>query len=656
MVINMELTLLEEDQIKGNNRLEIFDKIGTKAAITDYAIALGGLVASNFFTKGGENQLECRTGYYWTKTCDGDNDARVVNYYGNRSRSVVNRRGGGIRVALPYSEIASIASNEVRGPDGVVQLEAGYLPKKITSKQLQKELERIYDRKKRFFQKDTTLKNISKNYTVDSRNYDEYSEKFDPEQLEEVELTNGKKYTRVIIKPRFNEKMVTFSDGEIYQVGDAVWIEKCPVTWYRDLKTDTVFNKDIIVSGIPFNHERNYTGNFSKTDMYKYLNTHLLKDMELISPQISYDSTNTEKIEDSVTKAKKKNPFDFDFSMVDEEDIIRGALESDVPIYLHGRSSEGKSSRVKQYDPDCEIVYLVSASIDSINGKSVYNQDTGEMIDIPPTWYERLKQKCENEPDKLHIVFFDELANADRSIRKSIFNIILDKEINGKWKLPSNARIVGAGNEIEDSSVAEELPAPLFNRFAHVYIHTSVESWLSWAITDKGEYERLDYKKEELKYKIHPAIYSFIAYRGEDVLRSKYDGKRPNADPRKWELASKILEKTNQPEMIRALVGEEIASEFIGFCSQEVITLDDVLNDDYTDYDLEMDMSQKAATVLALSNVDMENMEKVRNFTIKLGPSSCAQFENLWAHGDANRLEQIELLHMKDAEKGGVRR
>ncbi|MCI8347184.1 MAG: hypothetical protein HFJ12_04480 [Bacilli bacterium] len=35
------------------NRLEIFDKIGTKAAITDYAIALGGFVDSNHFTKGG---------------------------------------------------------------------------------------------------------------------------------------------------------------------------------------------------------------------------------------------------------------------------------------------------------------------------------------------------------------------------------------------------------------------------------------------------------------------------------------------------------------------------------------------------------------------------------------------------------------------------
>ena len=135
-----KLDLLREDQVKGKDRLEIFDKIGETAAITDYAIALGGYVASNYFTKGGENRLECRTGYYWTKTCDGDNDARVVDSDGNSYNYIVNFRSGGIRVALPYSEISKIASNEVIGKDGVVQLEAGYLPKKNSFKTITKRL------------------------------------------------------------------------------------------------------------------------------------------------------------------------------------------------------------------------------------------------------------------------------------------------------------------------------------------------------------------------------------------------------------------------------------------------------------------------------------------------------------------------------------
>ena len=270
----IELDLLGEDQIIGKNRLEIFDKIGTKAAITDYAIALGGVVSSDYFTKGGDNQLECRTGSYWTKTCDVDNDARAISYNGYSSHRKVTQRSVGIRVALPYSVISKIASNEVKRKDGVVQLKAGYFPKKIASKPLQKELGRIYDLKK-----DITLKSIHKNYIVDSENYDEYSEKFDPQQLEEMELTNGKKYTRVIIKPRFNEATVTFSDGQTYPVGEAVWMEEYLVPWYKDLKTDIVFTKDIIGSGMPFNHERNYTGNFSKTDMYEYLNTYLKGDL-----------------------------------------------------------------------------------------------------------------------------------------------------------------------------------------------------------------------------------------------------------------------------------------------------------------------------------------------------------------------------------------
>ncbi len=39
--LKMELTLLEEDQVIGSDRLEIFDQIGETAVITDYAIALG---------------------------------------------------------------------------------------------------------------------------------------------------------------------------------------------------------------------------------------------------------------------------------------------------------------------------------------------------------------------------------------------------------------------------------------------------------------------------------------------------------------------------------------------------------------------------------------------------------------------------------------
>ena len=108
--------------------------------------------------------------------------------------------------------------------------------------------------------------------------------------------------------------------------------------------------------------------------------------------------------------------------------------------------------------------------------------------------------------------------------------------------------------------------------------------------------------------------------------------------------------------MIRALIGDEITADFVSFCTQKVITIDDVLNNNYSNADLEMDYSKKAATVMGLANVELENLELVRNFTVKLGPAFCAQFDNLWAHGDLERLEQIAFLQEKDNEKGGAKK
>ena len=346
---------------------------------------------------------------------------------------------------------------------------------------------------------------------------------------------------------------------------------------------------------------------------------------------------------------KRRNPYGLKFGQVSEEEIIRGAIESGVAVFLHGPSSEGKSARVKQIDPDCVIIYLRNATPESLNGKSVYNQVTGEMIDVKPSWLKKLEEKCEKEPDRFHIVFLDEITNALPSIQGIAFNIVLDREVNGIWKLPDNARIVAAGNDMKDSLAANQLAEPLFNRFAHVYIKTTTESWLKWAS----------------EHNIHPAIYSYIAYRNGETLRSKYNGEKPNADPRKWEMASKMLYATGNPEMLRALVGEDITREFVQFCNQQVITLDDVINENYTQRDIQvLNISERYATTMGLSQVDDNNLEKVRNFVVGLGAEFGAIFgaefgaifDALWTHGDESKLERLAEVKLAEMSEGGIRR
>ena len=641
-------TFLSEEQIFERDKLSVIEKRGTKAAITDFAILLGGYVNDNYHVDG-KNGLEDRTGWYWTRSDDGDNDARAVANHGNRLSRNVYRRLVASRPASPFSSIAQIPTNGVSGSrarDGIMEVEYGYYPQKAVPKTMQMRLETAYQRR--------NIIKTQNSYTVDSRKYDEYDKAFLPQKYEEYEM-DGKRYVRVVANSCFNGDNFMLSNGEEYEDGDAVWVEVEPIKWLVDEKAKLMITEKLVFAGVQFNKERNYkTQNFGKTDIKKFMDTYFAK--EIIQnrnlEQARESENGLEETAESSETTRKKNPYDFKFNNVSEEEIIKGAVQSNIAVFLHGRSSEGKSARVKQIDPDCEIIYLRNATPESLNGKSVYNGTTGEMIDVKPTWLQKLEAKCEKEPEKIHVLFFDEITNALHSIQGMAFNIVLDGEVNGKWKLPENARIVAAGNDISDSLAANTLAEPLFNRFAHVYIETTTASWLKWAASPRETYQRLDYEKEEEPgMRIHPSIYAYIAYKsvnGEDVLRTEYNGEKPNADPRKWEMASKILYATKQPEMLRALIGEDLTRDFVAFCQQQVITVDDVVNRRYTRQDLEMNLAERFATAVGLSSVDEKNLETVRNFVARLGGEIRGTFDNLWIHGDENRAERIAELQIKD--------
>lgn len=536
----------------------------------------------------------------------------------------------------------------MRGANGCKEVEYGEYPQTIVDEKSSSLLEGLYN--------SGNLRITGKQYTTDSENSQSVEIYF--KAREHIEYAyNGSKYIRFVAD--MNADGSTLSDGRTVQSGYVYWVKVEPISWLIDEMANIALCKKIIFSGVQFKHIRDYDGDFDRTDIKQFMDTCFAK--EIVSNQTYLQGAmDQEESLLSKQKSRKENPYGFQFDNVSEEDIIRGAIESNVSVFLHGRSSEGKSARVKQLDPDCEIIYMRNATPNSLNGKSVYNAETGEMIDVAPTWYLKVKEKCEREPNKIHIIFFDELTNALPSIQGMAFNIVLDGEVDGKWKLPDNARIVAAGNDLNDSLAANQMAEPLFNRFAHVYIQTTVDSWLKWASTPKGKYERLDYKEEELELPIHPAIYAYVAYKsysGSDVLRTPYTGDQPNADPRKWEMASKVLYKTKKPEMLRALIGEKLTRDFIAFVSFQVLCVEDVIQHNYSEGDLEMNVSQKFATAVGLSSVDDEHFEIIRDFMKKLGAEPRAVFESMWAHGDETRMERLlEIKMSENNTQGGIRK
>ena len=638
---DMELTLLSDGQIWGNDKesqLEVIRKYGTKAAITDLCVLTGSYLCEDTdYNIDEDSSLKGRTSWFWTRSDDNDNDVRAVSLDGSRDLIYRCERTGVVRPALQSSVIFSqISPNRVRGYNGTEEVEYGEYPQYAADSRMQSILESEYNR---------GMNKNGRSYTFDSVKYDDYDTGFKPVTYEEYEY-QGKRYIRIRANPDFGGNKFKLSNGVEYRDGDCVWVEVSPVKWLIDDRTGILVSKLGLVSGIRFldiNH--NYKGDFSRTEMKEYLDRYMIRDLTQtatftrVQDMIPEEKAQFE--EERKQAEKRRNPYGLKFGQVSEEEIIKGAIESGIAVFLHGPSSEGKSARVKQIDPDCVIIYLRNATPESLNGKSVYNQATGEMIDVKPSWLKKLEEKCEKEPDRFHIVFLDEITNALPSIQGIAFNIVLDREVNGIWKLPENARIVAAGNDMKDSLAANQLVEPLFNRFAHVYIKTTTESWLKWASENN----------------IHPAIYSYIAYKKGETLRSKYDGEKPNADPRKWEMASKMLYATGSPEMLRALVGEDITREFVQFCNQQVITLDDVINGNYTDREVQaLNTAERYATTMGLSQVDEDNLDKVRSFIIKLGVEFCAIFDALWTHGEERRLERLAEAELAIKSEGGIRR
>ena len=615
---DLNLTLLglghifEEPKLD-ENQLEILKKYGAAAAITDFAILLGGDVSSDYYINEKTTGKD-RTGLWWTqhvepimysRPSNSALDGKVfgIGFDGGMKLPRRDARNVGIRPAIKYSSIANIVSNEVIINKGE-EIECGKYPQTIVDENYSRELESEYINE--------NLKTTGKDYVTDSARCADININFVARIHTEYEY-NGSKYIRFIGDSNCNGKIL--SDGRIVEMGEPYWVKVEPVVWLVDEKEDIALCKNIIASGVQFDNKEIYDGNFSKTTIKWFMDTYLSKDLinDLSKEQLSEEN-------------KILNPYGFDFAKLSDEDMLKGAIESGVAVYLHGLSGDGKSARVKEYDKDAEIIYLHNATPDAIIGKSVYKESTGEMIDIKPTWLVNLEEKCKKEPDRLHVLFFDEISNAPKSIQGLAFNIILNREVNGKWRLPENARVVAAGNDLNDSLAANQMEEPLFNRFAHIYIRTTLESWLKWAS----------------KNNIHPAIYAYIAYKGESVLRTEYDGKHPNANPRKWEMASKVLYQTKNPNMLKSLVGKGITNEFIMFCKQKVITLEEILNNNYEKEEVYyLDLAEKYATIMNLSQVGEENLECVRDFVSLMGKEILATFDSLWIHGDNERLEVI---------------
>ncbi len=252
-----EVTLLSGEQIFGDNKLDIFNKIEKEARITDFSILLGGYYYPSI-----------RTGYYWIKP---NSKYICIDYYGYGRNENANIRENGIRPVLSYSKIKGNITNENINEDGIKEVEYGEYPQYAVSKELQEKLEELYENNK--------LVKTDKTYKTDSRKHFELSKDFLPQEHIEYKF-DDKKYVRVKANSYYDGYLFKLSNGEKYRDDHNVWVEVSKVKWLVNEQNDIALAKDILVAGIQFDNKVFYKGAFENSNIYKFLNTYFIKDIQ----------------------------------------------------------------------------------------------------------------------------------------------------------------------------------------------------------------------------------------------------------------------------------------------------------------------------------------------------------------------------------------
>ena len=565
------------DMLVGDKKLSFIDIVGSECAITDFGHEMGGIRFPNHYIEidNGQCLPENLASEYYVI------DEVAQQFQNNHSETAEFYIT--IRPIMYYDDIKELGDN-VQNDNGVRTILYGeYVSKKVDSNDIILYRDRIRNGKM---------------------------------------MPTGKKILYYKEGSRFNSiECIEYYDDEvkikIAQIPgkQSKWFYVEPIRWYVDEGRKVCLAEKALTGD--FFATNDYTSNIpediNNSSVYQFLNEEFARDIVPTDTFLLMRQAEEEEREKAFT-----NPWNFEEEkeINDVMEEIRTSIEANVPIFIHGLYGAGKTDRVYQIDPQAYRISLSTWSYKRLNGVTalVSDEQGQHSKEEKPAWLVEFEKLCYASPDKLHILFLDELTNVEGEMQKCALDLALERKLQGIWKLPENARIVAAGNEVEDSSYAEEMPAPLFTRFVHCYVKTSKNDWLLWAS----------------EHSIHPAIYTFVACYGDEVLRDEFDGKNAIPTPRTWKMASDLLKVSKNPYIIKTAVGEKVTAKFIEFIkdTKKIITPQAVLSNLYDMNDVrKMSIAQKYATIMALTNVDYDNFSTIRDFVIELTEGNGEQVE-----------------------------
>ncbi len=287
--MTLNFTLLSEEQIWGDDALDVMKKYGTKVAPTDLAILLG---VGTYNSRTSENDPACFCWY-----ANENQSPHCVDCFGDKIGPLDPAvRYCPARPALPPSEVSKINPKEVRTlKSGVRIVEYGEYPQTLVDKRTSRALERLYGLKS---------SSSKRKYTFDSadeKGHGGDDTPFRPKSYREYQL-DGKRYIRINgYGPRYDNEHIGWtclgqaSNGEVLYSRKPYWIEVQPIEWLMD-KSGWMVAKKCLFASIQYHPDLCYKGEFSKTFMKHYLDTYFAKQMMPIERVVKHSKTKIGKI------------------------------------------------------------------------------------------------------------------------------------------------------------------------------------------------------------------------------------------------------------------------------------------------------------------------------------------------------------------------
>lgn len=156
--------------------------------------------------------------------------------------------------------------------------------------------------------------------------------------------------------------------------------------------------------------------------------------------------------------------------------MILQSFPTDASVMLVAKHGVGKSSVVRQVAEEAGWgfydVRLSQCEVGDIKGLPYLDRENMVTTFLKPKWWPR-------DPESKGILFFDELNRATKDVLQAVFEICLDRRLDGE-PLPAGWRVVAAINGDDDYDVIELDPA-LLDRWFVIDFDPSHKEWLAWA-------------------------------------------------------------------------------------------------------------------------------------------------------------------------------